>query len=90
MFLGETQQCFLTGAKTARVQSGMFAIGKAYSKHNADRLFKKLVLDHLLVEDLYITANSQAVAYISAGPKAINVLGGHMQVSLHTAHYIGP
>uniref|UniRef100_A0A8C8GES9 RecQ-like DNA helicase BLM n=1 Tax=Oncorhynchus tshawytscha TaxID=74940 RepID=A0A8C8GES9_ONCTS len=66
------------GAKTARVQSGMFAIGKAYSKHNADRLFKKLVLDHLLVEDLYITANSQAVAYISAGPKAINVLGGHI------------
>uniref|UniRef100_A0A8C7F5S2 RecQ-like DNA helicase BLM n=1 Tax=Oncorhynchus kisutch TaxID=8019 RepID=A0A8C7F5S2_ONCKI len=49
------------GAKTARIQSGMFAIGKAYSKHNADRLFKKLVLDHLLVEDLYITANSQAV-----------------------------
>uniref|UniRef100_A0A4W5NBE3 RecQ-like DNA helicase BLM n=1 Tax=Hucho hucho TaxID=62062 RepID=A0A4W5NBE3_9TELE len=71
------------GAKTARVQSGMFAIGKAYSKHNADRLFKKLVLDHLLVEDLYITANSQAVAYISAGPKAINVLGGHMQVEFH-------
>ncbi|XP_070299167.1 recQ-like DNA helicase BLM isoform X3 [Salvelinus sp. IW2-2015] len=71
------------GAKTARVQSGMFAIGKAYSKHNADRLFKKLVLDHLLVEDLYITANSQAVAYISAGPKAINVLGGHMQVEFY-------
>uniref|UniRef100_A0A8C7F632 ATP-dependent DNA helicase n=1 Tax=Oncorhynchus kisutch TaxID=8019 RepID=A0A8C7F632_ONCKI len=71
------------GAKTARIQSGMFAIGKAYSKHNADRLFKKLVLDHLLVEDLYITANSQAVAYISAGPKAINVLGGHMQVEFY-------
>ncbi|CAB1323192.1 unnamed protein product [Coregonus sp. 'balchen'] len=71
------------GAKTARVQSGMFAIGKAYSKHNADRLFKKLVLDHLLVEDLYITANSQAVAYISAGPKAMNVLGGHMQVEFY-------
>uniref|UniRef100_A0A674CTY8 ATP-dependent DNA helicase n=1 Tax=Salmo trutta TaxID=8032 RepID=A0A674CTY8_SALTR len=71
------------GAKTARVQSGMFAIGKAYSKHNADRLFKKLVLDHLLVEDLYITVNSQAVAYISAGPKAINVLGGHMQVEFY-------
>ncbi|XP_029523850.2 recQ-like DNA helicase BLM isoform X1 [Oncorhynchus nerka] len=71
------------GSKTARVQSGMFAMGKAYSKHNADRLFKKLVLDHLLVEDLYITANSQAVAYISAGPKAINVLGGHMQVEFY-------
>lgn len=59
----------------------MFGIGGAYSRHNADRLFKKLVLDNILVEDLYITVNGQAVAYISAGPKAMNVLSGHMQVT---------
>lgn len=58
----------------------MFAMGAAFSKHNADRLFKKLVLDNVLVEDLYITNNGQAVAYVSAGPKAMNVLSGHMQV----------
>ena len=59
----------------------MFGFGAAFSRHNADRLFKKLVLDHLLVEDLYITANDQAVAYSSAGINAINILGRHMQVS---------
>lgn len=58
----------------------MYGFGAAYSRHNADRLFKKLVLDHILMEDLYITNNGQAVAYISAGPKAMNVLNNMMQV----------
>ncbi|XP_043072533.1 Bloom syndrome protein homolog isoform X2 [Puntigrus tetrazona] len=68
------------GSKSARIQSGMFGMGAAYSKHNAERLFKKLVLDSVLMEDLYITNNGQAVAYISAGPKALSVLSGCMQV----------
>ncbi|KAG7521534.1 Bloom syndrome protein isoform X1 [Solea senegalensis] len=71
------------GSKSAKVQSGMFGMGGAYSRHNADRLFKKLVLDNILVEDLYITVNGQAVSYISAGPKAMNVLSGHMQVEFY-------
>lgn len=67
----------------------MFGMGGAYSRHNADRLFKKLVLDNILVEDLYITNQGQAVAYISAGPKAMNVVSGHMQVPLlHQAVWI--
>ncbi|XP_072550724.1 recQ-like DNA helicase BLM isoform X2 [Salminus brasiliensis] len=68
------------GSKNARIQSGMYRMGAAYSRHNADRLFKKLVLDHILMEDLYITNNGQAVAYISAGHKAMNVLSGSLQV----------
>lgn len=60
----------------------MFGVGSAYSKHNAERLFKKLVLDSVLMEDLYITNSGQAVAYISAGPKAMSVLNGCMQVRL--------
>lgn len=72
---------FLSGSKSAKVQSGMFGMGGAYSRHNADRLFKKLVLDNVLVEDLYITNGGQAVSYISAGSKATNVLSGHMQVT---------
>lgn len=71
------------GSKSAKVQTGMFGMGGAYSRHNADRLFKKLVLDNILVEDLYITNNGQAVSYISAGPKAMNVLSGHMQVEFY-------
>ncbi|XP_029009012.1 recQ-like DNA helicase BLM isoform X2 [Betta splendens] len=71
------------GSKSAKVQTGMFGIGGAYSRHNADRLFKKLVLDNILIEDLYITVNGQAVSYISAGPKATNVLSGQMQVEFY-------
>ncbi|XP_070763765.1 recQ-like DNA helicase BLM [Enoplosus armatus] len=71
------------GSKSAKIQTGMFGMGGAYSKHNADRLFKKLVLDNILVEDLYITYNGQAVSYISAGPKAMNVLSGHMPVEFY-------
>lgn len=68
------------GTKSAKVQTGMYGMGAAYSRHNADRLFKKLVLDNILVEDLYITNIGQAVSYISAGAKAMNVLSGHMKV----------
>ncbi|XP_077373066.1 recQ-like DNA helicase BLM isoform X2 [Festucalex cinctus] len=71
------------GSKTAKLQTGMFGMGGSYSKHNADRLFKKLVLDNILMEDLYITNGGQAVSYISAGPKALNVLSGHMQVDFY-------
>ncbi|XP_067356804.1 recQ-like DNA helicase BLM isoform X1 [Channa argus] len=71
------------GSKSAKIQTGMFGMGAAYSRHNADRLFKKLVLDNILVEDLYITVNGQAVTYISAGPKTMNVLSGHMQVEFY-------
>ncbi|XP_068578499.1 recQ-like DNA helicase BLM isoform X2 [Cebidichthys violaceus] len=71
------------GSKSAKIQTGMFGMGGAYSRHNADRLFKKLVLDNALEEDLYITNNGQAVSYISAGPKAMNVLSGHMQVEFY-------
>ncbi|MEQ2204579.1 hypothetical protein XENOCAPTIV_015515, partial [Xenoophorus captivus] len=73
----------ISSAKSAKIQTGMFGMGAAYSRHNADRLFKKLVLDNVLVEDLYITNNGQAVTYISAGPKAMNVLSGHMEVPNH-------
>ncbi|XP_034541573.1 Bloom syndrome protein homolog isoform X2 [Notolabrus celidotus] len=71
------------GSKSAKVQTGMFGMGGAYSRHNADRLFKKLVLDKILEEDLYITNNGQAVSYISAGPKAMNVVSGNMQVEFY-------
>ncbi|TRY58289.1 hypothetical protein DNTS_031055 [Danionella cerebrum] len=67
-------------SKSARIQSGMFGEGGAYSKHNAERLFKKLVLDSVLMEDLHINNSGQAVAYISAGPKAMTVLSGCMQI----------
>ncbi|PKU27845.1 bloom syndrome protein [Limosa lapponica baueri] len=72
-----------TGTKSAKVQSGIFGKGAAYSRHNAERLFRKLVLDKILDEDLYITANDQAVAYVILGQKAQAVLNGSLQVEFH-------
>ena len=46
-----------------------------------ERLFRELVLDKILDEDLYITANDQAVAYVILGEKAQAVLDGSLQVS---------
>ena len=44
------------------------------------RLFKKLILDRILDEDLYINANDQAIAYVMLGSKAQTVLNGHLKV----------
>lgn len=78
---GGAKKMCLSGSKAAKLQTGIFGMGGSYSRHNADRLFKKLVLENILMEDLYITNGGQAVSYISAGPKALNLLSGHMQVT---------
>ncbi|XP_040979842.1 Bloom syndrome protein isoform X2 [Aquila chrysaetos chrysaetos] len=67
------------GTTNAKIQSGIFGKGAAYSRHNVERLFRKLVLDKILDEDLYITANDQAVAYVILGEKAQAVLDGLLQ-----------
>ncbi|KFP96843.1 hypothetical protein N330_12222, partial [Leptosomus discolor] len=71
------------GKASAKIQSGIFGKGAAYSRHNVERLFRKLVLDKILDEDLYITANDQAVAYIVLGEKAQAVLDGSLRVEFH-------
>ncbi|XP_057578519.1 recQ-like DNA helicase BLM isoform X2 [Hippopotamus amphibius kiboko] len=67
------------GSKSAKIQSGIFGKGSTYSRHNAERLFKKLILDKILDEDLYINANDQPIAYVMPGNKAQNVLNGHLK-----------
>ncbi|XP_053128823.1 recQ-like DNA helicase BLM isoform X2 [Hemicordylus capensis] len=71
------------GTKSAKIQSGLFGKGAAYSRHNAERLFRKLVLDKILDEELYITASDQAVAYVQTGEQAHAVLNGSLQVQFH-------
>uniref|UniRef100_A0A672U6K1 RecQ-like DNA helicase BLM n=1 Tax=Strigops habroptila TaxID=2489341 RepID=A0A672U6K1_STRHB len=71
------------GKSSAKIQSGIFGKGAAYSRHNVERLFRKLVLDKILDEDLYITANDQAVAYVILGEKAQAVLDGSLRVEFH-------
>ncbi|XP_060611415.2 recQ-like DNA helicase BLM [Anolis sagrei] len=68
------------GTKSAKIQTGIYGKGAAYSRHNAERLFRKLVLDKILDEELYITANDQAVAYVHTGERAHAVLSGCLPV----------
>ncbi|XP_077329618.1 recQ-like DNA helicase BLM [Lithobates pipiens] len=68
------------GSKSGKIQTGIFGKGAAYSRHNAERLFRKLVLDRILDEELYITANDQAVAYMKTGERAQAVLNGFTKV----------
>ncbi|XP_032956235.1 recQ-like DNA helicase BLM isoform X1 [Rhinolophus ferrumequinum] len=68
------------GSKSAKIQSGIFGKGSTYSRHNAERLFKKLILDKILDEDLYINSNDQAVAYVMPGREAQTVLNGRLKV----------
>ncbi|XP_004432030.1 PREDICTED: Bloom syndrome protein [Ceratotherium simum simum] len=76
------------GSKSAKIQSGIFGKGSTYSRHNAERLFKKLILDKILDEDLYINANDQAIAYVMPGNKAQTVLNGHLKVDfMETENY---
>lgn len=77
---GSSYALCCTGSTSAKIQSGIFGKGAAYSRHNAERLFRKLVLDKILDEDLYITANDQAVAYVILGERAQAVLDGSLQV----------
>ncbi|XP_075714546.1 recQ-like DNA helicase BLM [Rhinoderma darwinii] len=68
------------GSKSAKVQTGIFGKGAAYSRHNAERLFRKLILERILDEELYITINDQAVAYIKLGERSQAVLNGFLKV----------
>jgi hypothetical protein len=77
-----TTFCTLLGSKSAKIQSGIFGKGSAYSRHNAERLFKKLILDKILDEDLYINASDQAIAYVMPGANAQAVLNGQIKVSM--------
>ena len=53
-----------------------------YSRQDADRLFRKLVIDGILFEELKITAMDTTACYIKLGRKANDVLNGKMKVCI--------
>lgn len=76
------------GSKNSRIMElghdkhPMHGRGAAYSRHDADRLFRKLVIDGVLIEELKITAMDHAVCYIRLGKKAQDVVNGRFKVQL--------
>ena len=55
--------------------------GTAYSRTDAERLFRKLVIDGVLYEELKITAMDTTACYIKLGRRANDVLNGKLKVS---------
>ncbi|XP_053405296.1 recQ-like DNA helicase BLM [Mercenaria mercenaria] len=60
----------------------MHSRGSAYSRQDADRLFRKLVIDGVLMEELKITAMDHTACYIRLGRKSQDVLNGKLKIEL--------
>ena len=76
----------LPGSKASKIveqghdKNALHGRGSAYSRQDADRLFRKLVIDGILFEELKITAMDTTACYIKLGRKANDVLNGKMKV----------
>lgn len=77
---------FSPGAKTGKIcdaghdKVALYGRGKNYSRADAERLLRKLVIDAILHEDLQITAADTTACYIKLGPKANDVMMGRRKV----------
>ncbi|GAB6031205.1 hypothetical protein CHUAL_009024 [Chamberlinius hualienensis] len=60
--------------------------GESYNRTDAERLMRKLVLNHYLQEELVTTANDHTVAYIQMGRRAAELLSGKDKVFLPMQH----
>ncbi|XP_035659314.1 Bloom syndrome protein homolog [Branchiostoma floridae] len=61
----------------------LYNYGAAFSRHDAERLMRKLVTEGVLAEDLHVVPRvEQVVAYVRLGLKADAVVSGRMKVHL--------
>jgi hypothetical protein len=60
----------------------MYGKGDAsFNRNDAERLFRMLVMQDVLAEDLTIGAHSQVISYAKLGPKAMDFLNGKVKVT---------
>lgn len=83
----------LTGSETSKAtsngltSSAMFGAGSSYTTNDAERLFRKMVLNGVLWEELHVTAHESACCYLRLGPKASELMCG--TVISDCCHHIG-
>ena len=56
--------------------------GQKFHRNDAERLFRMLVMQDILAEDLTIGAHDQVIAYAKLGPKAMDFLNDRVKVSV--------
>lgn len=54
--------------------------GSKYTKMDAERLFRQMVLMRVLAEELVIGQHSNVIAYLKLGPRFSDVLTGQLKV----------
>ena len=59
----------------------MYNLGPAYGRNDAERLFRHLVVEGILAEELHITALDHAACYVKLGRKSQDVLAGTKKVN---------
>ena len=58
----------------------IYGRGKDWARVDVERLFRKLVIDGVLAEDLVVTAAEHTACYIKVGTRALPVLDGRNKV----------
>ncbi|XP_066923444.1 recQ-like DNA helicase blm-1 isoform X1 [Clytia hemisphaerica] len=66
--------------------SQLYKKGEKYNRNDAERLFRHLVLQHVLAEDLVIGMHENVISYLKCGPRANEILvsGKKVQLSLQS------
>jgi bloom syndrome protein len=62
----------------------MYGQGKKYQRSDIERLFRQLVVDTILDEELHITAADHTVCYVKLGRRANELLMGRLQFKFQT------
>ncbi|KAK2186381.1 hypothetical protein NP493_202g01036 [Ridgeia piscesae] len=74
------------GSRNAKVMENghnncvFYGRGKSYSRSDCERLWRQLVVDGVLAEKLFVTAQDHTVCYMELGRKAQDVLQGKLKV----------
>lgn len=58
----------------------MYKAGDIFHRNDAERLFRMLVLQDILAEELTQGLHSQILSYAKLGPKAMDFLNGRVKV----------
>lgn len=58
----------------------LFKKGEKFNRNDAERLFRHLVLQHVLGEELVIGAHDNVISYLKCGPRANEVICNKQKV----------
>ncbi|XP_005098478.1 Bloom syndrome protein homolog isoform X2 [Aplysia californica] len=76
------------GSQNSKIKSlghsklALHARGKDWTRNDAERLCRKLVIDRILKEDLQVTAMDHTVCYIRMGPRAADLMRNQIKIEL--------